>query len=211
MAKSILFNRGLLTVGFKAELNACEVFLNKMIQSPGQDNIIIGPYLDGAQSYAEMRQMASAENQYEECKSYLIDFITDPNYQITITNPDTFSSDGETTDLVNNQNSVESITNHIITPQFNVLERLVEKSELPFFARKDYPSFCKGSLPSHENDFSFKIVLAIPPTIIMLSNFFIKFEIMFIFVEILDPPKIQVTGFLISEVIFFRAEISSTI
>ena len=43
----------------------------------------------------------------------------------------------------------------------------------------------------------------------MLSKFLIKFEIILIFVEILEPPIIQVTGLLISDVIFFKAFISS--
>ena len=43
----------------------------------------------------------------------------------------------------------------------------------------------------------------------MLSKILIKFEIILIFVEILEPPIIQVTGFVISEVIFFSAFISS--
>ena len=47
------------------------------------------------------------------------------------------------------------------------------------------------------------IALAIPPTIIMLLKILIKFEIILILVEILDPPIMHVTGFLISEVIFF--------
>ena len=42
----------------------------------------------------------------------------------------------------------------------------------------------------------------------MLSNFGIKFLIIEILVEILDPPIIQVIGFLISEVTFFKAFIS---
>ena len=43
----------------------------------------------------------------------------------------------------------------------------------------------------------------------MLSKILIKFEIILIFVEILEPPIIQVTGFVISDVIFFKAFISS--
>ena len=39
----------------------------------------------------------------------------------------------------------------------------------------------------------------------MLLNFGIKFLITFIFEEILDPPIIQVIGFLISIVTFFKA------
>ena len=46
------------------------------------------------------------------------------------------------------------------------------------------------------------ILFAIPPTIIMLSNFGIKFFIIPIFVEIFEPPIIQVIGFLISVVTF---------
>ena len=42
----------------------------------------------------------------------------------------------------------------------------------------------------------------------MLSNFEIKFFIILILVEILDPPIIQVIGFLISEVTLFKAFIS---
>ena len=57
----------------------------------------------------------------------------------------------------------------------------------------------------------FSIVLAIPPTIIILLNFFIKLFIILIFVEIFEPPIISDTGFLISEVIFFNALISSVI
>ena len=52
------------------------------------------------------------------------------------------------------------------------------------------------------------ILLAIPPTIIMLLNFGIKFLITPIFVEIFEPPIIQAIGFLISVVIFFSAFIS---
>ena len=52
------------------------------------------------------------------------------------------------------------------------------------------------------------ILLAIPPTIIILSNLGIKFFIIPIFVEIFEPPIIQVIGFLISVVIFFSALIS---
>ena len=43
----------------------------------------------------------------------------------------------------------------------------------------------------------------------MLSKFLIKFEIILIFVEILEPPIMHVIGFVISEVIFFKAFISS--
>ena len=39
----------------------------------------------------------------------------------------------------------------------------------------------------------------------MLSNLGIKFLIISIFVEIFDPPIMQVIGFLISVVTFFRA------
>ena len=42
----------------------------------------------------------------------------------------------------------------------------------------------------------------------MLSNLGIKFLIIPIFVEIFDPPIIQVIGFLISVVTFFKAFIS---
>ena len=49
----------------------------------------------------------------------------------------------------------------------------------------------------------FKILLAIPPTIIRLSNLGIKFLINPIFVEIFEPPIIQVIGFLISDSNFF--------
>ena len=42
----------------------------------------------------------------------------------------------------------------------------------------------------------------------MLSNFGIKFFIIPIFVEIFEPPIIQVIGFLISVVTFFNASIS---
>ena len=52
------------------------------------------------------------------------------------------------------------------------------------------------------------ILLAIPPTIIILSNLGIKFLIIPIFVDIFDPPIIHVIGFLISEVTFFNALIS---
>ena len=52
------------------------------------------------------------------------------------------------------------------------------------------------------------ILLAIPPTKIILSNLGIKFFIIPIFVEIFDPPIIQVIGFLISVVTFFNAFIS---
>ena len=54
-------------------------------------------------------------------------------------------------------------------------------------------------------------MLAIPPTIIILLNFLIKLLIILIFVEIFEPPIISVTGFFISEVILFRALISSII
>ena len=50
--------------------------------------------------------------------------------------------------------------------------------------------------------------MAIPPTMIILSNFGIKFFINPIFVEIFEPPIIQVIGFLISDVTFFKALIS---
>jgi len=50
--------------------------------------------------------------------------------------------------------------------------------------------------------------LAIPPTKTILSNLGIKFLIIPIFVEIFDPPIIQVIGFLISLVTFFNALIS---
>ena len=63
----------------------------------------------------------------------------------------------------------------------------------------DFPILCPLYL---------SILLAIPPTITILSNFGIKFLITFILVDILDPPIIQVTGFLISEVILFKALIS---
>ena len=52
------------------------------------------------------------------------------------------------------------------------------------------------------------MLLAIPPTMIILSNLDIKFFIIPIFVEIFDPPIIQVIGFLISVVTFFKALIS---
>ena len=45
----------------------------------------------------------------------------------------------------------------------------------------------------------------IPPTIIILSNLGIKFLIILILVETFEPPIMQVIGFLISEVIFFKA------
>ena len=44
----------------------------------------------------------------------------------------------------------------------------------------------------------------------MLSNLVIKFLIILILVKILDPPIIQVIGFLISDVIFFKALISKS-
>ncbi len=47
------------------------------------------------------------------------------------------------------------------------------------------------------------ILLAIPPTIIILSNLDIKFLIIFILVETFEPPIIQVIGFSISEGNFF--------
>ena len=50
-------------------------------------------------------------------------------------------------------------------------------------------------------------LLAIPPTIIILSNLGIRFFIILIFVEILDPPIIQVIGFLISVVIFLKPQL----
>ena len=48
------------------------------------------------------------------------------------------------------------------------------------------------------------MLFAIPPTIIILSNFGIKFLIMLILEEILDPPIIQVIGFLILDVTFLK-------
>ena len=42
----------------------------------------------------------------------------------------------------------------------------------------------------------------------MLSNFGIKFLIILILVDILEPPIMQVTGFLISDVILVKASIS---
>ena len=42
----------------------------------------------------------------------------------------------------------------------------------------------------------------------MLSNFGIRFFIIPILVEIFEPPIIQVTGFFISEVTFFKASTS---
>ena len=44
----------------------------------------------------------------------------------------------------------------------------------------------------------------------MLSNFGIKFLIILILVEILDPPIMQVTGLIILDVIFFNAPISKS-
>ena len=52
--------------------------------------------------------------------------------------------------------------------------------------------------------------MAIPPTIIILLNFEIKFFIILILEEILEPPIIQVIGFLISEVILVNASISKS-
>ena len=52
------------------------------------------------------------------------------------------------------------------------------------------------------------MLLAIPPTIIILSNLGIRFLIILILVDILEPPIIQVIGFLISDVILFKASIS---
>ena len=54
------------------------------------------------------------------------------------------------------------------------------------------------------------MLLAIPPTMIILSNLGIRFFITPILVEIFDPPIIQVIGFLISVVIFFSAFISDS-
>ena len=54
------------------------------------------------------------------------------------------------------------------------------------------------------------ILLAIPPTIIILSNLGIKFLIIFILDDTFEPPIIQVIGFLISEVIFFKASTSKS-
>ena len=50
-----------------------------------------------------------------------------------------------------------------------------------------------------------RILLAIPPTIIILLNLGIKFFIIPILVEIFEPPMIHVIGFLISVVTFFKA------
>ena len=47
--------------------------------------------------------------------------------------------------------------------------------------------------------------LAIPPTIIILSNLGIKFLRTLILVESLEPPIIQVIGLVISEVILLSA------
>ena len=55
------------------------------------------------------------------------------------------------------------------------------------------------------------MLLAIAPTITILSNLGIRFFIMSIFVDIFDPPIIQVIGFLISVVIFLRASTSELI
>jgi hypothetical protein len=44
----------------------------------------------------------------------------------------------------------------------------------------------------------------------MLSNLGIKFLIILILVETFEPPIIQVIGFLISEVIFFKAPTSKS-
>ena len=44
----------------------------------------------------------------------------------------------------------------------------------------------------------------------MLSNFEIKFFIILILVEILDPPIMQVTGLVMLDVIFFNALISKS-
>ena len=49
------------------------------------------------------------------------------------------------------------------------------------------------------------MLFAIPPTIIILSNLGIKFFIILILVEILEPPIMQVIGLLISDVIFVKA------
>ena len=68
-----------------------------------------------------------------------------------------------------------------------------------FFSFRDFPI----GLP-----LKFKILFAIAPTIIMLSNLGIRFLIRPILVDILDPPTIQVTGFFISVVTFLSALIS---
>ena len=54
----------------------------------------------------------------------------------------------------------------------------------------------------------FKILFAIPPTKTKLFNLFVRFLINPIFVDILDPPIMQVIGLSISDVIFFNALIS---
>ena len=65
-----------------------------------------------------------------------------------------------------------------------------------FFSLIDFPTlFPKYSIK----------LLAIPPTIIILSNLGIKFLITLILVEILDPPIIQVIGLVISEIILLSA------
>ena len=51
------------------------------------------------------------------------------------------------------------------------------------------------------------MLLAMAPTIIILSNLGMRFFIMSIFVDIFDPPIIQVIGFLIS-VVILRASTS---
>ena len=53
-----------------------------------------------------------------------------------------------------------------------------------------------------------KILFAMAPTIIMLLNFGIKFFIILIFDDILDPPIMHVTGFFIFVVILLRAATS---
>ena len=55
---------------------------------------------------------------------------------------------------------------------------------------------------------NFKMLFAIPPTKIKLSNLNVKFLISPILVEIFEPPIIQDIGLSISEVIFFNALIS---
>ena len=54
------------------------------------------------------------------------------------------------------------------------------------------------------------ILFAIPPTIIMLSNLGIKFFIILILDEILEPPIMHVIGLLISDVIFVKASTSKS-
>ena len=139
---SILINRRLLTVEIEEDLIACERFLYKF----DLDNNIIGVHLGSFGTYEDMRRRASDNDNYNTCRRNLINLLTTDYEMDLMTDPSIASVTGaSSTGLVNNQNQVESLRNHIINPQFNVLSKLLENSELPFFTSKNYPNFCKGN------------------------------------------------------------------